>query len=113
MPWTSAGRTNCRGQLSCRQTGRRPAAPRHDALPRRVLPALATTHERSRMRVGRVDPMAWPVDVDRLSHLDHHEVFGDLHGSRRSEEHTYELQSLMRISYAVLCLKKKTKTQTR
>src|SRR3546814_10047810 len=25
----------------------------------------------------------------------------------RSEEHTYELQSLMRISYAVLCLKKK------
>src|SRR3546814_4132868 len=30
-----------------------------------------------------------------------------LHG--RSEEHTSELQSLMRISYAVFCLKKKTK----
>src|SRR3546814_6566578 len=29
----------------------------------------------------------------------------------RSEEHTSELQSLMRISYAVFCLKKKTKTQ--
>src|SRR3546814_3192630 len=28
-------------------------------------------------------------------------------GSRRSEEHTSELQSLMRISYAVFCLKKK------
>src|SRR3546814_3275580 len=28
----------------------------------------------------------------------------------RSEEHTSELQSLMRISYAVLCLKKKNKT---
>src|SRR3546814_4637913 len=28
-------------------------------------------------------------------------------GSARSEEHTSELQSLMRISYAVLCLKKK------
>src|SRR3546814_1180189 len=27
----------------------------------------------------------------------------------RSEEHTYELQSLMRISYAVLCVKKKKK----
>src|SRR3546814_4363145 len=27
--------------------------------------------------------------------------------SRRSEEHTSELQSLMRISYAVFCLKKK------
>src|SRR3546814_6605107 len=32
---------------------------------------------------------------------------------RRSEEHTSELQSLMRISYAVFCLKKKNKhTQT-
>src|SRR3546814_3855982 len=29
----------------------------------------------------------------------------------RSEEHTSELQSLMRISYAVFCLKKKKKTQ--
>src|SRR3546814_8636838 len=32
--------------------------------------------------------------------------------SIRSEEHTYELQSLMRISYAVFCLKKKKQTQT-
>src|SRR3546814_9270107 len=31
--------------------------------------------------------------------------------SRRSEEHTSELQSLMRISYAVFCLKKKNKKQ--
>src|SRR3546814_2044374 len=31
----------------------------------------------------------------------------------RSEEHTSELQSLMRISYAVFCLKKKKKTTTR
>src|SRR3546814_9449566 len=30
-------------------------------------------------------------------------------GLRRSEEHTSELQSLMRISYAVFCLKKKNK----
>src|SRR3546814_1472047 len=29
--------------------------------------------------------------------------------TRRSEEHTSELQSLMRISYAVFCLKKKMK----
>src|SRR3546814_1010199 len=33
-------------------------------------------------------------------------------GHRRSEEHTSELQSLMRISYAVFCLKKKTNTQS-
>src|SRR3546814_4941749 len=32
--------------------------------------------------------------------------------ARRSEEHTSELQSLMRISYAVFCLKKKTSQQT-
>src|SRR3546814_9974735 len=31
----------------------------------------------------------------------------------RSEEHTSELPSLMRISYAVFCLKKKTKQSTR
>src|SRR3546814_1271845 len=31
----------------------------------------------------------------------------------RSEEHTSELQSLMRISYAVFCLKKKKKKQIR
>src|SRR3546814_2507096 len=30
----------------------------------------------------------------------------------RSEEHTSELQSLMRISYAVFCLQKKTTTET-
>src|SRR3546814_4446111 len=40
-------------------------------------------------------------------------LIGDRHddsgfpGDRRSEEHTSELQSLMRISYAVFCLKKK------
>src|SRR3546814_9982311 len=32
-------------------------------------------------------------------------------GVRRSEEHTSELQSLMRISYAVFCLKKKKKEE--
>src|SRR3546814_4994058 len=33
-------------------------------------------------------------------------------GESRSEEHTSELQSLMRISYAVFCLKKKNKKYT-
>src|SRR3546814_1379913 len=35
----------------------------------------------------------------------------DRDGRVRSEEHTYELQSLMRISYAVFGLKKKNNTQ--
>src|SRR3546814_1567386 len=38
------------------------------------------------------------------------EYTGDIN---RSEEHTSELQSLMRISYAVFCLKKKNKKQTK
>src|SRR3546814_3570456 len=36
---------------------------------------------------------------------------GNTGGLSRSEEHTSELQSLMRISYAVFCLKKKTHKQ--
>src|SRR3546814_3958342 len=37
--------------------------------------------------------------------------FGGVAPGDRSEEHTSELQSLMRISYAVFCLKKKKKTR--
>src|SRR3546814_5395255 len=37
---------------------------------------------------------------------------GGIRRRRRSEEHTSELQSLMRISYAVLCLKKKKRKHT-
>src|SRR3546814_2582463 len=36
------------------------------------------------------------------------EIHHQEHDQDRSEEHTSELQSLMRISYAVFCLKKKT-----
>src|SRR3546814_6653618 len=41
-------------------------------------------------------------------------VASDAHRAttERSEEHTSELQSLMRISYAVFCLKKKKKNKT-
>src|SRR3546814_4754839 len=41
----------------------------------------------------------------------HHPEYWDLRWVR-SEEHTSELQSLMRISYAVFCLKKKKKTNS-
>src|SRR3546814_5483921 len=55
----------------------------------------------------RVEPpdrfqfVAEEVEADRLFHA------GREHVDDRSEEHTSELQSLMRISYAVFCLKKK------
>src|SRR3546814_3651747 len=46
--------------------------------------------------------------IVRVANLLVDRIEGDRH--RRSEEHTSELQSLMRISYAVFCLKKKTLT---
>src|SRR3546814_6327694 len=56
---------------------------------------------------------AEPVEPGRVELADH--VDGGFEAAvvhqddaRRSEEHTSELQSLMRISYAVFCLKKKT-----
>src|SRR3546814_8828972 len=42
--------------------------------------------------------------------LDHHGHARRVEARQRSEEHTSELQSLMRISYAVFCLKKKKVT---
>src|SRR3546814_6763275 len=47
----------------------------------------------------------------RVTHTAPRNLASSLTTSVRSEEHTSELQSLMRISYAVFCLKKK-KTQT-
>src|SRR3546814_6715401 len=52
------------------------------------------------------------IDADHANVLDR--CFGAVArtaANRRSEEHTSELQSLMRISYAVFCLKKKKKRQ--
>src|SRR3546814_10510644 len=46
------------------------------------------------------------LDLDRFMIVAAHDF------NMRSEEHTSELQSLMRISYAVFCLKKKTKNNT-
>src|SRR3546814_3934861 len=48
--------------------------------------------------------------ADRRDELTRLENEGRIH---RSEEHTSELQSLMRISYAVFCLKKKNRTNNK
>src|SRR3546814_3467866 len=48
-------------------------------------------------RCGRCFRLRWFLEI----------VDGAYHQEDRSEEHTSELQSLMRISYAVFCLKKK------
>src|SRR3546814_2428121 len=56
--------------------------------------------------VGWLLPVYW---VDLARPVRPRELIATL-GPLRSEEHTSELQSLMRISYAVFCLKKKKKT---
>src|SRR3546814_4481691 len=77
---------------------------------------LAWRHDQ--LGIGAV---TFDVDIfDRRGKIEHvesaHQLFrkgGVLeYGNDRSEEHTSELQSLMRISYAVFCLKKKTKKNT-
>src|SRR3546814_3833796 len=53
-----------------------------------------------------------PRELDRLAHFDDpDQVAAEVVGTR-SEEHTSELQSLMRSSYAVLCLTKKKENTT-
>src|SRR3546814_2289616 len=54
-----------------------------------------------------------PGQRDRARWPPHRRLEGRANrGRTRSEEHTSELQSLMRISYAVFCLKKKNKHNT-
>src|SRR3546814_9537775 len=62
--------------------------------------AVGRTADRHGQRHGIVEGRR-AQDIGRL------EVVPDHLDNTRSEEHTSELQSLMRISYAVFCLKKK------
>src|SRR3546814_9781784 len=57
-----------------------------------------------------LDPLFVLVDASRNEESRDALIGFDV--AARSEEHTSELQSLMRISYAVFCLKKKKKTYT-
>src|SRR3546814_4025742 len=65
----------------------------------------STRHEAAERRRGRRDRHPHPCGGIARS-------VAAMDRQRRSEEHTSELQSLMRISYAVFCLKKKNKTCT-
>src|SRR3546814_2949705 len=85
VPCESAGRSLApRPTLPAR--GKRPPLP---SLP----PCLGRMNEETDARTGH--PLSLPAAVAPQG--------------MRSEEHTSELQSLMRISYAVFCLKKKKK----
>src|SRR3546814_4005947 len=73
--------------------------PAHLARDHRLCQQLAEVALVGRRGRSDDDDVALLALLDR--HVDH----------PRSEEHTSELQSLMRISYAVFCLKKKTEQQ--
>src|SRR3546814_8350297 len=83
---------------------------------RRRLHELPVQHvgcDRERVAgVGRgAEPPAATPGETALAHQSRHALAADPVAAGRSEEHTSELQSLMRISYAVFCLKKKNYTQ--
>src|SRR3546814_2063619 len=78
----------------------------------RALPDRSRSHWMRRSNRSRSTVSSNVLDVTsagatRLSGLIHNWLVGSGRCGMRSEEHTSELQSLMRISYAVFCLKKK------
>src|SRR3546814_6623673 len=97
-----------------RKTFDRPCVIEHRPQHREALPtegALQIACRLARRRVqqrsgGRIDgPLHQVRQIVDIAVCRGHRA--EAEGARRSEEHTSELQSLMRISYAVLCLKKK------
>src|SRR3546814_6439617 len=81
--------------------GMRPSAPPRCGVSR----PTTTAH---RMQVGSSANGADPTFITRSAQQSRNRMNAL---TRRSEEHTSELQSLMRTSYAVFCLKKQTKHQ--
>src|SRR3546814_4421424 len=71
-----------------------------DAMP------TSSSYRSTRQMFGRLEVRPTGQFAIRYSLMDGHSLKFD---DERSEEHTSELQSLMRISYAVFCLKKKIK----
>src|SRR3546814_5348433 len=91
---------NCVSGSFGRQIRRRWRYTRHtDSLARRVCGSFSRS---DRGHNGNRDAEQ-PCSESAIS------IYASYRNCRRSEEHTSELQSLMRISYAVFCLKKKTK----
>src|SRR3546814_979831 len=61
--------------------------------------------------IRRINRQVGELISDQFELIEDGEHIKRVLDEKRSEEHTSELQSLMRISYAVFCLKKKTKKQ--
>src|SRR3546814_4634470 len=66
--------------------------------------------ERFGSAVAQAEVLVRPETIDRTAELIERHRTVKLFAGHRSAEHTSELQSLMRISYAVFCLQKKKNT---
>src|SRR3546814_1827652 len=83
------------------------AASNIDEIDRQILAELQDDGRMTNVELAKKVGLTAPPCLRRVRSLE------DSGAIKRSEEHTSELQSLMRISYAVFCLKKKTlKLQT-
>src|SRR3546814_6559836 len=93
-------RGDLRAEVVVQQLGQQPGDLRRDAGAALQQAVEARRHDRARLvrRQARTHGMRPPAQ-------------GAQREGGRSEEHTSELQSLMRISYAVFCLKKKKNEQ--
>src|SRR3546814_3411574 len=90
---------------------------RDDVGANEILKNLARAHGRQLIDVadhGHTSGAAYRIEEGRAhANIDHRRFVHDEPVlGKRSEEHTSELQSLMRISYAVFCLEQKTDTIT-
>src|SRR3546814_6211759 len=81
---------------------------RHDRLGDQILMAAGVDTRIDVSTPVRIRPTV-KTAIDKLRQIVRHQIIAQ---TIRSEEHTSELQSLMRISYAVFCLKKKKKPTT-
>src|SRR3546814_10862234 len=97
------GQGLCPGRECGRQISRRPALRRHHRRAGQGAAGAAELSERLWRDLG---------EARRYRRADLRDHRGDALRHGRSEEHTSELQSLMRISYAVFCLKKKKNETT-
>src|SRR3546814_2683383 len=97
-----------------REDGVLPVADDQRLLLGNLLDQVALALERARLE-GEARDVAALRERDRLRSALLTSIGEDVKPrlNARSEEHTSELQSLMRISYAVFCLKKKTKNHKR
>src|SRR3546814_10321333 len=97
--WRAAHRHFIRSRFSASERPNRLTACPHCGLVSFIWPSSAPTTSTGDMPLISAGDM---LPAPAMLALDIKNLFGE-----RSEEHTSELQSLMRISYAVFCLKKK------